>query len=697
MSKLLNASLPALLHATCGEPVVLEAAAGDAADAPKKFSAVAYTGGVMRVAMFSQPVVIDLAGVKVPIQSAPVLRQHNDERPIGHSNKIEVTAQKIKVSGELSYPGDDTDKVTASASKGYPWQISVGVFPDRTEYVDRGQSVKVNGRNFTGPLIVVRASTYRETSFVTLGADSQTSAYVAAKLSEGDPMTFSEWLKAKGVDEATTPPATIELLRAAYKAEQTPAPEPTPKPKPPVNAGEGGDVGSVIQAQRAENLRTSGIASLVAKAAKGSGQDKLEELQRIGEQAVRDGWDLNQTETRLLIAGVAQAAPLVYSSSRGDVSRQVVECAFARTVGLQSAEKVYTPQVLEAADKHFRRGVGLLRMIDICAKQAGFRDTVDSDNYSDALRLIGRSDLRAAAGPSTYSLSGMLTDTAEKIVREQFMYVEREYDKLCSKRSVKNFQQVKAYSLTGDMTYRLIPAGGELKHVKAGEKSYANQIDSYGGMMTMDRRDMINDDIGVYMQILKRFGRGGALTMVTAFWDLVLAALAAGHFDTTHSGDGANGGNGGSNYDDGTDTTFSSDGLIAADLLWAAITDKDGKPMNHKAKFCVVPYALRIAAARLFGSPSFGAADEEGTSNPWAGAFELVASKYLTSSKAWFLWADPNDIPFIELALLNGKELPTVETVEPSADYLGLTVRGYHDFGYAVQEWRGAAMFKGEA
>ena len=51
----------------------------------------------------------------------------------------------------------------------------------------------------------------------------------------------------------------------------------------------------------------------------------------------------------------------------------------------------------------------------------------------------------------------------------------------------------------------------------------------------------------------------------------------------------------------------------------------------------------------------------------------------------------------IEVAFLNGQEAPTIETAEADFSVLGVQMRGYHDFGAALQDARGGVKSKGEA
>jgi len=90
--------------------------------------------------------------------------------------------------------------------------------------------------------------------------------------------------------------------------------------------------------------------------------------------------------------------------------------------------------------------------------------------------------------------------------------------------------------------------------------------------------------------------------------------------------------------------------------------------------------------------------------NPHTNKFQVVVSDYLdnedyagSSAKAWYLLADPNAIPAIEVVFLNGKQVPTVEKSDMVFNRLGIEFRGYLDFGVKEQDFRGALKMKGEA
>lgn len=167
---------------TCAsETIELLAQRTEGGKSLRPFAMNAYTGAAMKIEGFYRPVIIDLSGLRVPSKSLPILRGHDPERIVAHTDNIEVSERRLRVTGLMSGVGIHAQEVTQLADNGFPWQASVGASVERMEYVDAGATAKVNGRNVDGPLVVARQSTLREISFVPLGADAGTSAKVGGE------------------------------------------------------------------------------------------------------------------------------------------------------------------------------------------------------------------------------------------------------------------------------------------------------------------------------------------------------------------------------------------------------------------------------------------------------------------------------------------------------------------------------------
>ena len=299
--------------------------------------------------------------------------------------------------------------------------------------------------------------------------------------------------------------------------------------------------------------------------------------------------------------------------------------------------------------------------------------------------------LRAAF--STFTLPGILSNVANKFLLDGFESVEQAWQRIAATRNVKDFKTVTSFRLTGGFEYQEVGPDGELKHAEVGEESFTNQAKTYGRMFGLTRTDLINDDMDSLSAIPRKIGRGGALKLNKVFWATFLDNAA--FFTTGHK-----------NYLAGADTVLSIDGLTTAELMFLEQVDPDGNPLAIEPRTLLVPPALKVQAELLMSSLKVNEASSKPkpSDNPHAGKFGVVTSTYLSnaamsgaSAKAWYLLAEPTDLPVIEVAFLDGKRQPTVERAEAEFNKLGIQFRGYFDFGVSRQDYRGGVKMKGEA
>ncbi len=139
---------------------------------PSKFTGTAYSGGLIP----SHGAVIDLS-TTVVARRLPLLDSHVRSDIIGVVSATNVSGELV-VSGSLfsDLAGSSAERIAARAVRGAPYQMSVGLFDYREVFLQAGQTMRVNGRDFTGPLTVLQSGTVREVSIVTLGADPQATA-----------------------------------------------------------------------------------------------------------------------------------------------------------------------------------------------------------------------------------------------------------------------------------------------------------------------------------------------------------------------------------------------------------------------------------------------------------------------------------------------------------------------------------------
>jgi len=617
------------------------AAGADAEKALPRFKMLAYTGGAMRVAGWRHPVVLDLAGLSVPSQNRPIRFAHDPAAGVGHTDAIRVEGGQLVATGVISRDTATAREVVASSRNGFPWQASVGASVEEFEFIRESQKSIVNGLEFSGPINVVRKATLGEISFVDLGADGRTSASIAAQQGGGGNGSLA------GGDADPAPGAGVAALRAEALAE------------------------------------TSRIAA-VRKICAGKHLD-------IEAQAIRDGWDATRTELEVLRASRPKA-PSIHAPDTS-ITAEVLEAACFQSAKLEAIEKVCSAQALEAAAKRFQGGLGLQELLFEAAIANGYTGRTFRDSRRVLEAAFGRGAAGIEAGMTVIDVGGILSNVANKFLLEGFFSVERVWRSICAVRNVSDFKTVTSYRLVGKDQYEQVSPGGELKHGTLGEETYSNKADTYGLMLSIDRRDIINDDLGAVTTVPRKLGRGSGLKINDVFWAAFMnnaAFFAVGN----------------KNFISGADTALGIDGLTKGEVAFMDLVDSDGKPTGVMPSILLVPTALSAMGTQLYKSVEMRdttANTKFPVANPHQGKFRIEVSRYLSnalyagnSAKAWYLLADPSDLPVIEVAFLNGQEAPTIETSDADFSQLGVRMRGYHDFGVALQDPRGGVKSKGE-
>ena len=664
--------------------LVAMAAEGDEQAVPR-FTMIAYTGEPMRIEGWRFPIVVDLEGLSIPSQRRPVRFGHSMYQGVGHTERIAVEAGRLIAEGIVSRDTTAAREVVASSKRGFPWQASIGAQVAQAEFVRNGKSITVNGKTFEGPMYVARRTVLGEISFVDLAADTNTAATIAA--AEGHRP------EAVGLSEDTEDNVMVDDHENERTPENAANATDTEVRATGTDAGASGlqPAVSSLDELRAQALAETKRINAIQRICAGK-------FSEIEEKAIAEGWTEEKTELEKLRASRPKA-PAIHAVENA-MGGQVLEAACMLTAKLATVEEQYDEKTLEAASKRFRGGIGLQELLLEAAWANGF----SGRNFRDSrgvLRFAFLSACNAQAGGqnlqaafSTIDIGGILSNVANKFLLEGFFSVERTWRNITAIRNVSDFKTVTSYRLIGKDQYEKVAPGGELKHGTLGEQSYTNKADTYGLLLSIDRREIINDDLGAITTVPRKLGRGSGLKINDIFWSVFMNNAA---FFTA----------GNNNYIEGVDTALGIDALSLAERTFMDQVDADGKPIGIMPQVLLVPTSLSAMGTMLFKSLEIRdttASTKYPVANPHAGKFRVEVSRYLSnaqytgfSDKAWYLLADPADLPVIEVAFLNGQESPTIETAEADFHVLGIQMRGYHDFGVNLQEPRGGVKSKGQA
>lgn len=668
-------------------PVQITAAEGDA-KGPGKFEVTAYNGGALEVGGWDRPVVIDIDGMDFHKNVIANLG-HDSEQFVGHVTDKAKVDHKINLGGVFSAETAARDTIVKSAANGFPFEASVEVTPKRggVESIDAGKSVKVNGQSFDGPVYVARKSTLTGFGFVLRGADPETVVSIAANAASKEHEMRKEvkaWFAkmCPSVDIEALSDEEVASIEANYDGQNGNKPIKATVGNSPFEAQK-------LEAKRREEIQAISNKLIERKQAANNGyisEADITAIEKLQDHAIESEMSPVEYKAELQEAVLPFGVTIRSPKGEGEVNAAVVEAAICVHGRLGDAEKQYSDKVLQAAHNRFRHSIGLGEILMLAAQAGGYSarpgERVTDGNLRSVLQAVF-SPIRGQ-GWSTFSLPVTLGNVANKFIREGWNFVEQEWREISTIRSVSDFKEITTVSLFDGLMYESLSPNGEIKHGSVGETTYGNKVDTYARMFAVDRRDIINDDLGALTQIPRKLGRGAGLKLNDVFWTEFLDPSVANFWHSSHA-----------NINEGVaDMTIG--GLEATELIFMQLIGPDGNLLGSIPRILLVPPGSKSAALTLMSSERLidgTSTAKQGDANIWKGRFKVVCSQYLGIStytgydaNAYYMLADPNDISGIEVAALNGRVEPQVDTADADFNTLGIQMRGYCDVGVRVQE-----------
>ncbi len=649
---------------------------------------------------------------------------------VGHTEEItKPEGTTLRARGVVSATGQDAIEVIQAAENGFPLEASIGAKVTKYVELSRGESRVVNGRTVVGPHLIADRAVLKEISIVALGADENTEAIVAEYTTPKDSdMNFEAWLAAKSIENFTELDVPAQsVIKAMFDSEIKAAEKPA-KPEVPVEVKATGDVDPTAKA-----------LALIEKK-----ERELELKLLCGEhkdlylEAVKNDWSIELTEAKLEIEVAKKGYADLKASTenelggfnihvkagKSEAGADAIEAAFCMSAGLDADDLLdpkrhlsdqkkravgsdrslrMSEQALEAAEHY--AGIGITDLFRHRAAGAGVREFGNLSN--SAIRAALATDIKADNAFMTIDIPHLFVKVIERIQLRDFDVEETIWQDCVTTRNVRNFREVDVVQFGGLNMWQKLAADGRLTQGKmSGSRSFSNKAETYGQINYIDRKHIVNDDLGYLTGIGEEMARWGSLAPEVYFHQLLTSGA---YYDGTAYFNTA-----GATINDLTGSAFSLDSLDALDDAIRTrkhpVKGQNSKNsikgealaqiIKTKMSNLIVPTEIARSVERLLGQEFLyhrdgertGNSDElKPTSNYHYGKYQIKESKYLSdaawsgagaSSSTWYATADKRQLPMIEFAFLNGVQTPTVE---PSRvlddDRLGIKIRGFFDFG----------------
>lgn len=277
----------------------------------------------------------------------------------------------------------------------------------------------------------------------------------------------------------------------------------------------------------------------------------------------------------------------------------------------------------------------------------------------------------------------IFADTANRSLRSRYTAAPSVLKRLARQSTAKDFRAKTKVSAADLAKLEKINERGEYKHSGFVEGKESYRIDTFGTIISLSRKMLVNDDIGAFADQAARLGEAAVEFENTFLVDLLTANAGLGPimddgktvFHTDH----------GNKADTGSLLEVSFLPLADARLAMRRQTGPNGGAIAVTPKFLLVPPELETVAERLIAAVNPARAEDV---NPFGGKLELLVEPRLADTARWYMAADPATIDGLEYSYLQGEEGPQTET-RNGFDTDGVDVKVRLDFGAAFLDHRG--------
>ena len=391
-----------------------------------------------------------------------------------------------------------------------------------------------------------------------------------------------------------------------------------------------------------------------------------------------------------------QANSLVQASASLEQFKDAVIDAIATPASERPRPGAGAAVVLADGRDKFREGI-----TNAVLSMAGLADRDPANEFNGispmgiALAVLSHNGVKAAfdktkfvAAAITHTSSDFAQITAnimDKAMMKGFDEQQETFPLWTSKGILTDFKQGKRVGLNAIPSLQTIGEAGEFTYLTTGDRAEPVQLVTAGGIISLTRQAIINDDLGAFIDVPRKLGRAAKRTIGDTVYAILLTnpvmSDAVALFHTSHK-----------NTATGSASALSVTSLIAASTAMGLQVDRSATAtaLNIDPAYLICSRALAPFARQLMGSTAEVGSANAGVANRVANMATVVADARIdrtsNGSTKWFLAGDPNMASGVEVQYLNGVESPYIEQgLEFDVDGVRLKVR--HDFGAKALQW----------
>jgi hypothetical protein len=370
-----------------------------------------------------------------------------------------------------------------------------------------------------------------------------------------------------------------------------------------------------------------------------------------------------------ILRRLAERTAAAQVSSRADIQIVRDETETRRDMASAALLHRFNPRnALPEGAREFR-GLTLIELARDCLERQGIRT-----------RGMDKQDIARRAFEGTSDLANIVANVANKTLRQAYQAAPRTFTGWARETTAADFKTIPRVSLSDAPALETVNENGEFKRgaVTDGKETY--QLATVGKIIGITRQVIINDDLAAFTRLPQLFATAAANYESDTVYGILTAnaALADGValFHATHA-----------NLT-GTGTAISVASLDVGRAGMRVQKTPMGVVMNLAPRYLIVP-AAKETLANQYTSADFVSAKASDI-NPFKGGLEVVVEGRLdaSSTTAWYLAADPNQIDTVEYCYLEGQQGVYLESRQ-GFEVDGMELKARLDFAAKAIDYRG--------
>lgn len=409
--------------------------------------------------------------------------------------------------------------------------------------------------------------------------------------------------------------------------------------------------------------------------------------------------DAATVETRAAIRAIATTAGLdaAWADSQIDSGADVTNArnaAFEAMAQRSAAQPIRTATVGASGDDpvviHARQVEALsARMMGTAPTEAArpFMQMGLADYARDALTrsgtvgvaMMGREELLQRAMHTVSDFPELLTGAGNRVLADAYRRAESPLKQLARQRTAADFRPLSTLKVGNFTKLAKVTEHGEITALSTAEAKEGYSLETFGGIFSLSRKAIINDDLGAFARWGEMMGQAAAETGAGQLLALLTANAGAG----VAMSDGkalfhADHGNL-DNDDLGLETLGEARAAMRTQKMLDGVT-----PVNVVPRFLLVSPQLEMTAEKLLTDIQAATVADV---NPFGGKLSLLVEPRLTGA-SWYLFGNPDTAPVLEYAYLSSAQGPQLSSRD-GWEVLGREFRVTLDFGCGATDWRG--------